>query len=165
VTGRRAAALALGFVFLVAGCSAAPVDDAGPAISPQQSQAEFLALLDEAATLAGGEWETRDSPSPLSCELPGSGGDGVTFTGRRERAGAGLDETSIADIARLLDDEGFEVGRSSVGPFENVRGVMPGNEALYVLLEAGSNITTLSGQAACVPGDVNDELDRVKREQ
>jgi len=57
------------------------------------------------------------------------------------------------------------VGRSSVGPFENVRGVMPGNEALYVLLEAGSNITTLSGQAACVPGDVNDELDRVKREQ
>ena len=121
-------------------------------------------MLDEAQESAGGEWESRDSPSPVSCALPGTGGDGVTFTGRRERSGPGLDETKIVAIADQLAEQGFEVGRAEIGPFTNVRGVMPDNEALYVLLEAGSNITTLSGQAACVPGDVNVELDRVKDE-
>ena len=158
----RIAVLGVAVATLMTGC-AAPADT-GPVDSPVQSQAKLLAMLDEAQELAGGEWESRDSPSPVSCALPGSGDDGVTFSGRRERSGPGLDETEIVAIADQFVEQGFEVGRAEIGPFTNVRGVMPGNEALYVLLEAGSTITTLSGQAACVPGDVNVELDRVKDE-
>ena len=158
----RIAVLAAAIAMLMTGC-AAPADT-GPVDSPLQSQAKLLAMLDEAQELAGGEWESRDSPSPVSCALPGSDDDGVTFTGRRERSGPGLDETEIVAIADQLVEQGLEVGRAEIGPFKNVRGVMPDNETLYVLLEAGSTITTLSGQAACVPGDVNVELDRVKDE-
>jgi hypothetical protein len=60
------------------------------------------------------------------------------------------------------DEVTHDGARSGCG--EDVRGVMPGNQASYVLLSSGSKVTTLSGQAACVPGDAYDELQRVKKE-
>ena len=42
--------------------------------------------------------------------------------------------------------------------------VNPDNKSLYVRVNIGSRVTTLSGQAACVPGDAWEELQRVKKE-
>ena len=159
---RPAAALAaaLGLSVALAGCSSAPADPAS-ADSPQQTQSALVALLDEAQQTAGGTWDVQDSPSPDPCELPGSGDEGVTFTGQRT-LDAGLDEDALLAVADLLESEGFEVGRAAVGRSENVRGVMPGNQAFFVLLESGDTVATLSGQAACVPGDAYDELQKLR---
>ena len=157
----RRAALAVVVLAVVTGCSTpAPVADSE--LSPLESQQALFAVLDETQRAAGGEWETQDSPSPRPCTLPGSGDDGVTFSGRRLRDGVGPSADETDAIVAGLEKAGFEVGRETVGGFDNVRAVMPGNGSYYVLLEAGTNVTALSGQAACVPGDIIEELQRVK---
>lgn len=159
----RSMILAVSVLAVATGCATAQ-PPAQTDQSPQESQEALFSVLDDTQQLAGGDWETEDSPSPRPCTLPGTG-DGVTFSGRRLREGAGPSVEETDAIVDSLEKAGFEVGRTTVGGFDNVRAVMPGNEAYYVLLEAGDNVTALSGQAACVPGDINVELDRVKSGQ
>lgn len=158
----RPAVVALGVVFALAGCAApaAPL----PTDSPQETQAVLVDLLDETQEIVGGEWQIQDSPSPDPCQLPGSGDEGVTFTGSRTLA-TGLDEDALLAVVDQLENEGFEVGRARVGPFENVRGVMPGNQAFYVLLSSGERVANLTGQAPCVPGDAYEELEKLRDEE
>lgn len=149
-------------VLMMAGCTA-PSDTSQPADSPKESQQKLLALLDQTQELIGGDWENHDSPSPRDCELPGSGETGTTFTGARSQKMPALDDETVSQVLNLWEKEGFEAGESGAGALDSVLGVDPANKAYYVELMIGEHATQLNGQAACVPGDTLDELNRVKK--
>jgi hypothetical protein len=143
------------------GCTAAPAS----MVSPEQSQQRLLALLDETQEeLGGGTWVNDDSPSPVDCALPGSGGEGTTFTGTRTLEGEPLDDAAISDLLAFWESEGFEAGSSGRGIITSVLAVNPGNETLFLELRMTDGLSMLTGQAACVPGSTTEELRRVKDE-
>lgn len=131
-------------------------------ISAQDAQAMLIALLDGTQALLPGEWQNHDSPSPDPCQLDPQAPAGIAYTGDRTRdAGGDLPEPEVAALWRAA---GLEVGRTTVGEFEIVRGVDPGNRAFFAELHVGATTTTLRGQSPCVPGDAWTEHQKVKRD-
>jgi hypothetical protein len=147
---------------LLAGCaSPAP---APAADSPKESQQKMLALLDEVQAEIGGTWENEDSPSPRSCTISGTSEEGVTFTGNRTQKGPAMDDEKISDVLALWESKGFDAGKGKMGMFVSVLAVNRDDKNFYSQLLIAEYSTSISGQGACVPGDINTELDRVKKE-
>jgi hypothetical protein len=125
----------------------------------------MLALLDEVQAEIGGTWENEDSPSPRSCTISGTSDDGVTFTGNRKQEGPAIDDEQIDTLLALWESKGFDAGQAEMGVLVSVLAVNRDDKTFYNQLLIGEFSTSISGQAACVPGDVHVELDRVKKER
>lgn len=152
---------ALAAVLVLAGCSS---PSPAPTDSPKESQQKMLALLDEVQAEIGGTWENEDSPSPRSCTISGTSDEGVTFTGNRRQEGPAMRDGKIDDLLALWESEGFDAGKGQMGVFARVLAVNRDDKSYYNELLIGTRSTSISGQGQCVPGDVNTELDRVKKE-
>jgi len=161
---RRAGIAGVLVVLALTGCSTQPAATE-KADTPQQTQQKLVDLLDRTQDQFEGTWENHDSPSPDPCKLPGSEEEGVTFTGSRSYTGARPDDSGINELIRFFKREGFDAGRGEVGPFVEVLAVHPLNKSLYVRVSMGTKTASVSGQAACVPGDAYEELLRLRKEQ
>lgn len=135
--------------------------DAGFAGTPLEAQVELLALLEAVQSAIGGQWENRDSPSPRECRLTEQSPAGVVFTGLRSNAAPPAPEAQVRAVLDLLKAHGMNAGARPTDSVTTVLGVHPGNEAFYVELQMRPQAMTLSGQSACVDGDIDAELDRV----
>jgi hypothetical protein len=155
----RVAALAA--VLVLAGCSS---PSPAPTDSPKESQQKMLALLDEVQAEIGGTWKNEDSPSPRSCTISGTKEEGVTFTGNRTQKGPAMDDEQISDVLALWESKGFDAGKGKMGMFVTVLAVNRDDKNFYSQLLIAEYSTSISGQGACVPGDVLTELDRVNKE-
>jgi len=158
---RRAIAFAVpvGVLLALAGCATGPVNT----LSPEDSQKELFALLDDVQAQIGGDWVNEDSLSPRGCTLPG-GDDGVTFTGTRTLEAPAMTEAQLDELVDFLGDKGFDAGVSGMGILTDVLAVDPDDKTSYVEVRVGDVSSQLTGQARCAVGDVYDELQRVNNE-
>jgi len=135
--------------------------DAEFAGTPAQAKAQLLALLDAVQSAIGGQWDNRDSPSPRECRLTEHSPLGVVFTGLRANPSPPADEARVRAVLDVLADHGMSVGTRPTDSVTAIMGVHPQNKAFYVDLQMRAHAMTLSGQSACVDGDIDVELDRV----
>lgn len=131
-------------------------------LSPREAQAQLLTLLDTVQATVGGDWVNHDSPSPRGCRLTEQSPLGVAYTGRRTLDAPPAPAETITAVLALLAAQGMEAGTRTGTAFTTVMGVHPDNRAFYVELELRAQATTLSGQSACVAGELVAELERVK---
>ena len=131
-------------------------------LSPRDAQTQLHVLLDAVQAIVGGDWVNHDSPSPRGCRLTEESPLGVAFTGRRSLDAPPASTETIGAVLALLSAEGMEAGTRTSASFTTIMGVHPDNKAFYVELEMRARAMTLSGQSACVAGDLVAELDRVK---
>lgn len=159
VAVRTAAALAI--VLLASGCAATGSEND---MTPQDSQAELLALLDETQVALGSSWDNDDDPSPLQCTLA-NGDTGVTFSGYRRSSEPVEVEAGIQTIVGFWESKGFEVEvKRELAGLEDVFVHFPGDKDRYLHFSIGENIMAVEGWGACVPGSVLDEIDRIEEE-
>ena len=137
--------------------------DTENARTPGEAQAELVALLDAVQSAIGGQWENRDSPSPRECRLTEQSPLGVVFTGVRANPSPPADGARVRAVIDVLAASGMSVGTRPTDSVTSVMGVHPANKAFYVELQMREHAMTLSGQSACVDGDIDAELERVSR--
>jgi hypothetical protein len=137
--------------------------DPGFARTPVEAQAELLAVLDAAQSALGGQWDNRDSPSPRECRLTEQSPLGVVFTGLRANPSPPAEGSRVRAVHDILVTHGMDVGTRQTESVITVMGVHPDNKAFYVELQMRAHAMTLSGQSACVEGNIDAELERVNR--
>lgn len=137
--------------------------ETGSAGTPLEAQVELLALLDAVQSAIDGQWENRDSPSPRECRLTEQSPLGVVFTGLRANPAPPAAEAQVRTVLDILKDHGMDVGTRPTDSVTTLMGVHPDNKAFYVELQMRPQAMTLSGQSACVDGDIDAELERVTR--
>lgn len=155
---RGVALLAIG-ALLLTGCSTGGSENT---MTPQEAQAELLALLDETQEAVGGQWQVDDDDTPLQCILP-SGETGVTFSGYR-RASQPVEGGADA-VAAFWESKGFTVEpRPELAGLDDVFVRFPGEPDRYLHFAIGDNVMALEGWGRCVPGNALDEIERIQRE-
>jgi hypothetical protein len=130
--------------------------------APRAAQLELLALVEAVQQVTAAVWANEDSPSPVGCQLTPET-TGVAFTATRTSAEV-LREGAVADVMALLIERGMEVGRRDAYGFISLLGVHPANRAFTLELRVFAQTAMIVAQSACAPGDVWDELQRVKRD-
>lgn len=145
-------------LLLLAGCTPA---DTPEVLTPQEAQAELLAILDDTEAAVGGTWRNDDDASPLACEL-GSGEKGVTFSGYRRSSDPVEAEAGVEAVVAFWESRGFDVERRpELAGLDDVFVRFAGEPDRYLHFAIGQNIMAVEGWGRCVPGDVLDEIERL----
>jgi len=131
-------------VIVLAGCTV----QQSTSLTDLQARDRFLAIIDEAQMLVGGEWTTMDDPTPRECIVP------LWVTGERYPAlRVGDAPRSIAAAAERIEqhwtDAGMRVTRSDVGDVIEVKGESDDGE--LVVLRVSESASTLLGESECRP--------------
>lgn len=160
---RIASALLSAVVVLLTACSPSVPgsQDGNGGADLDIAQAELLALLDEAQTIIGGDWESTLSGA-RPCGLDSGAGAQVS----QIRGGPGVAEGTEREVASAIlavfADAGYELvtrERTSQNDKLVVEGHYPlnGKDAAGVLFQFGlsANGSSISGYSRCVPGDAD----------
>lgn len=140
-----AIALALPLVAIsLGGCalqSATPVTDS-------EAHERFVAVLDEAQRLVGGNWQVMDDPTPRECVIP------LWTTGERYPALRVGDAPAVVPAAaerieQAWNDAGMRVTRTDVGDVIEVKGETVEGE--LIVLRVSESASTLLGESECRP--------------
>lgn len=131
-------------IIVLAGCTV----QQSTSVTDLQARERFLAILDDAQTVVGGEWTTMDDPTPRECIVP------LWVTGERYPAlRVGDAPRSVAGAANRMErewtDAGFRVTRSDVGDVVEVKGESDDGELM--VLRVSESASTLLGESECRP--------------
>lgn len=144
--GRRIASVSIVALLVVAltGCavqSPTPVTDL-------EARDRFLAVVDEAQQVIGGDWDVQDDPTARECVIP------LWVAGERYPAlRVGEPAASISAAAQRIeqawDDAGMRVTRTDIGDVVEVKGESADGE--LIVLRLSESASTLLGESECRP--------------
>jgi len=132
---------------LVAALTGCAVQSPTP-VTDLESRDRFLAVLDEAQELIGGEWDVRDDPTPRECVIP------LWVAGERYPAlRVGDPPASVSAAAERIEQAwggaGMRVTRTDIGDVVEVKGESAEGE--LVVLRVSESASTLLGESECRP--------------
>jgi len=131
-------------VLALAGCAVVPVS----AGSDSEARDRFLALLDDAQELVGGDWQVRDDPTPRECVVP-LWVSGERYPALRIGDAPAAPSAAAERVERAWNDAGMRVTRTDVGNVIEVKGETADGELL--VLRVSESASTLLGESECRP--------------
>lgn len=131
-------------VVTIGGCAV----HASTPVTDLEARDRFLAVLDDAQDLVGGDWNVMDDPTPRECVIP------LWVPGERFPAlrvgDAPLSVGVAADrVEQAWDDAGMRVTRTDIGDIIEVKGESAEGE--LVVLRVSDSASTLLGESECRP--------------
>ena len=131
-------------VLALAGCAVVPVS----AGSDSEAHDRFIALLDDAQELVGGDWQVQDDPTPRECVIP------LWVSGERHPAlrigdAPAAPSAAAERVERAWTEAGIRVTRTDVGDVIEVKGETADGELL--VLRVNESASTLLGESECRP--------------
>lgn len=136
--------VASGAVLALAGC-AVVLPSPG---SDSDARERFLALVDDAQDLVGGDWQVRDDPTPRACVIPLWVG-GERYPALRIGDAPAVPSEAAERVEQVWSTAGIRVTRTTVGEVIEVKGETPDGELL--VLRVSENASTLLGESECRP--------------
>lgn len=136
--------VACAIVLALAGCAVVPVS----AGSDSEARDRFLALLDDAQELVGGDWQVRDDPTPRECVVP-LWVSGERYPALRIGDAPAAPSAAAERVERAWSDAGLRVTRTDVGDVIEVKGETADGELL--VLRVSASASTLLGESECRP--------------
>lgn len=136
--------VACAIVLALAGCAVVPVS----AGSDSEARERFLALLDDAQALVGGDWQVRDDPTPRECVIP-LWVSGERYPALRIGDAPAAPSAAAERVERAWSDAGLRVTRTDVGDVVEVKGETADGELL--VLRVSESASTLLGESECRP--------------
>lgn len=142
-----ALSLLLSLPIAVGGCAVlAPTP-----VTDEQARDRFLAVLDDAQALVGGDWTVMDDPTPRECVIP------LWVAGERLPAlrvgDAPAGVAGVADaaerVAQAWSTAGMRVTRTEIGEVVEVKGESTAGE--LIVLRVSEAASTLIGESECRP--------------
>ncbi len=117
-------------------------------VTDLEARERFLAVVDEAQRVIGGDWDVQDDPTPRECVIP------LWVVGERYpvlRVGDPAASVSAAAqrIEQAWDDAGMRVTRTDIGDVIEVKGESADGE--LVVLRLSGSASTLLGESECRP--------------
>lgn len=140
----RAAAVAVIAATALAGCAVAPVS----VVSDAEARDRFVALVDDAQELVGGDWQVLDDPTPRECVIPLWVG-GERYPALRIGDAPAAPSAAAERVEQAWSAAGFRVTRTDIGDVIEVKGETAHGE--LIVLRVSASASTLLGESECRP--------------
>lgn len=131
-------------VLALSGCAVAPVSEG----SDSEARDRFLALIDDAQRLVGGDWQVLDDPTPRECVIPLWVG-GHRFPALRIGDAPAAVPAAAERVEQAWSAAGMRVTRTDIGEVIEVKGETADGEVL--VLRVSASASTLLGESECRP--------------
>lgn len=117
-------------------------------MTPEEARDEFAALVDETQAALGAEFEVRDDPTPLWCEMS-DGREGVRYSFSRLGPAPADAGEAVDTVRELWEGRGYAVRETEVGPAIELATRAEHNAP--IVFGASVHGMTVGGSSGCAP--------------